>query len=62
MVGWIKGIKQLRAARDMFEQLVHEINHGDCANQDDIPNRIATIQNALEDAKSHFSEATNAKP
>ena len=58
---WIKGIKQLRAARDKFEQLVHEINHG-CANQDDIPNQIAIVQSALEIAKRHFSEETNAKP
>ena len=59
---WIKGIRQLRAARDTFEQLVYEINHGDCANQDDIPNQIAKVQSALEIAKKHFSEETNAKP
>lgn len=57
---WIKGIRQLRAAKDIFEQLVFEINHGNCPNQDDIPNRIATIQSALEDAKDYFLE--EAKP
>lgn len=54
---WIKGIRQLCAARDIFEQLVHEINHGDCNDQNEIPNRIATIQNALEEAKKYFLEA-----
>ena len=58
---WIKGISHLRAAKGLFEQLVFEISHGNCPNQDDIPNRIATIQNALEIAKKHFSEETNAK-
>ena len=50
-----EGIRELRSAKDILQGLIDEINRGTLSSPDKIPDRITTIQDALGNAKMHFT-------
>ena len=52
---WIKGIRELRSAKDILQGMIDEINQGTFSSPDKIPNQIATVQSVLGNAKMYFT-------